>query len=175
MTTSRARFRILAALFARALPENCPSINRGRRESRVPNAPAASRAKVKKHTSVVTTGSPNWSGLPCAMVLTAYSVLSPVTGLFCHRRLQVISRKLDTSVGVPGPHDLAVRAGVARLATPPASIASRPAFRDDREPPLLSRRDVRKVPQFLIFGKRNIFSVGTDNPDQLESAQEIGF
>jgi hypothetical protein len=30
--------------------------NRGRRESRVPVAPAASRAKIKKHTSVVTTG-----------------------------------------------------------------------------------------------------------------------
>jgi hypothetical protein len=44
----------------------------------------------------------------------AYSVLSPVTGLFCHRRLQVISRKLDTSVGVPGPHDLAVRLSATR-------------------------------------------------------------
>ena len=34
------------------------SINRGRRESRVPNAPAASRAKCNEHTSVVTTGTP---------------------------------------------------------------------------------------------------------------------
>ena len=25
-------------------------------------------------------------GLPCAMVLTAYFALSPVTGLYCHRR-----------------------------------------------------------------------------------------
>ena len=31
------------------------------------------------------TGTP---GLPCAMVLTAYFVLSPATGLFCHRRLR---------------------------------------------------------------------------------------
>jgi hypothetical protein len=48
--------------------------------------------KVKKHTSVITTGTPNWSGLPCALVLTAYNVLSPVTGLFCHRRLRFLSQ-----------------------------------------------------------------------------------
>jgi hypothetical protein len=28
-------------------------------------------------------------GIPCAMVLTAYVALSPVTGLFCHRRLRI--------------------------------------------------------------------------------------
>ncbi len=30
---------------------------------------------------------PGTPGIPCAMVLTAYVVLSPVTGLFCHRHL----------------------------------------------------------------------------------------
>src|SRR3954451_20248702 len=49
--------------------------DRGRRESRVPVAPAASRAKNNKHTSVVTTGSPERSGLPCAMVLTVSFVI----------------------------------------------------------------------------------------------------
>jgi hypothetical protein len=49
------------------------------------------------------------------MVLTAYFVLSPVTGLSCHRRLQVTTCKLDTSVGAPGPHDFAVRKSVIRL------------------------------------------------------------
>jgi hypothetical protein len=39
----------------------------------------------------------------------AYFVLSPVTGLFCHRRLADTSAKLDASVGAPGPHDFAVR------------------------------------------------------------------
>jgi hypothetical protein len=54
------------------------------------------------------------------MVLTAYVGLSPVTGLFCHRRLADIvlskpgwadlnSAKLDASVGASGPHDFAVR------------------------------------------------------------------
>jgi hypothetical protein len=49
------------------------------------------------------------------MVLTTYFVLSPVTGLFCHRRLQATACKLDTSVGASGPHDFAVRACGARL------------------------------------------------------------
>jgi hypothetical protein len=38
--------------------------------------------KMKKHTSIVTTGSPNNSDLPCAMVLTAYNALSPATNSF---------------------------------------------------------------------------------------------
>src|SRR5712672_3982262 len=35
----------------------------------------------------VTTSTPERPAFPHAMVLTAYVVLSPVTGLFCHRRL----------------------------------------------------------------------------------------
>jgi hypothetical protein len=63
-----------------------PLKDRGRRESRVSDAPAAPCALVES-TWVVTTGSPDQSGFPRAMVLTAYFVLSPATGLFCHRRL----------------------------------------------------------------------------------------
>jgi len=36
-------------------------------------------------------------------------VLSPVSGLFSHRRLQRFACKLDPSVGRSGPHDFAVR------------------------------------------------------------------
>jgi hypothetical protein len=49
-------------------------------------APIASRVNKKRHTSSVTTGTPQSTGIPCAMVLTVSSALSPVTGLFCHRR-----------------------------------------------------------------------------------------
>jgi len=119
-----------------------PSKNRGRRESRVANAPAASRAKDKKHTSVVTTGSPVSSGLPCAMVLTVSSALSPVTGLSCHRRLANCFARLDASVGASGPHGFAVRVSAARRATPPASTASHLNVRDDAYAPH-ARRDVR--------------------------------
>jgi hypothetical protein len=90
---------------------------------------------------------------------TAYFVLSPVTGLFCHRRLQATACKLDTSVGASGPHDFAVRGnlhqghstdlvpvrrsfsegGWLRSSLKPPR-PSHPALnvRDDREAPLLS-------------------------------------
>ena len=46
---------------------------------------------------------------------TAYNVISPVTGLSCHRRYAGIApRKLDASVGASGPHDFAVRVGAIR-------------------------------------------------------------
>jgi hypothetical protein len=53
--------------------------------------PGARRArslvcKSRKHTSVVTTVTPETPGIPRAMVLTVSFVLSPVTGLVCHRR-----------------------------------------------------------------------------------------
>src|SRR5215471_18745166 len=57
-------------------------------------------------------------------------------------------RRLDTSVGVSGPHDFAVRQNavrphekLARVAF--ASIASCPAFVTTRDPPLLPGQDGR--------------------------------
>src|SRR5258705_6688847 len=57
----------------------------------------------------------------------AYFVLSPVTGLFCHRRRRICIRHLDASVGASGPHDFAVRKPAPSSLAPPASTASRPA------------------------------------------------
>jgi len=100
------------------------------------------------------------------MVLTAYVALSPVTGLFCHRRLadmflslpgraDLNSARLDASVGASGPHDFAVRESVSRqragyrsqvfrptlrshrAQNAAASTASRPYVRDDHDTPLL--------------------------------------
>jgi hypothetical protein len=45
---------------------------------------------------------------------TAYSALSPVTGLFCHRHRRNRFRRLDASVGASGPHVFAVRFGLVR-------------------------------------------------------------
>ena len=131
--------------------------NRGRRESRVANAPAASRAKIKKHTSVVTTGSPVSPGLPCAMVLTVSFGLSPVTGLCCHRRLANCFAKLDASVGASGPHDFAVRASTARLASLPRP--SHPALnvRDDAYVPLNRGGTGRACRDDLPDGESEIF------------------
>src|SRR5216684_1832657 len=101
------------------------SAQRGRGERRVPAAPAASCALCigKKHTSKRVHR--NHPAFPHAMVLTAYFVLSPVTGLFCHRRQRINVlpapgrgrhniRELDASVGASGPHDFAVRISAVR-------------------------------------------------------------
>jgi hypothetical protein len=61
------------------------------------------------------------------MVLTVSFVLSPVIGLFCHRRLaEFSSAKLDASVEASGPHDFAVRELSAFVNALLASTASRP-------------------------------------------------
>jgi hypothetical protein len=50
------------------------------------------------------------------MVLTAYFALSPVIGLFCHRRQRDAKhhRQLDAGVEASGPHDFAVRVSAVR-------------------------------------------------------------
>src|SRR5476651_2847036 len=73
------------------------------------------------------------------MVLTAYVALSPVTGLFCHRRLRIkfcLSpvgptqlRELDASVGASGPHDFAVRCNISRPRAVDRSQVFQPALR----------------------------------------------
>ena len=86
----------------------CPScwkrtaleIRRGRRECRMRVAPEAACAA--KSTRVSNQGYTASAGIPCTMVLTVSFVLSPVTGLFCHRRFA------DRRASRPGwaPHDI---------------------------------------------------------------------
>src|SRR6266478_8793993 len=97
----------------------------GRGECRVPAARAVSCALCigRTHTSNNEyTGTP---GIPARNGFTAYVALSPVTGLFCHRRQRTSdlsapgwadlpSRELDASVGASGPHDFAVRESIFR-------------------------------------------------------------
>jgi len=54
------------------------------------------------------------SGIPCAMVLTVAPRSPWCTGLFSHHRFAKRPAKLDTSVGVSGPHGLAVRLELIR-------------------------------------------------------------
>jgi len=61
------------------------------------------------------------------MVLTDYFVLSPVIGLFCHRRLARVLRDLNASVEASGPYDFAVRINARSSKASHASTASRPA------------------------------------------------
>jgi hypothetical protein len=99
--------------------------------------------ELKKHTSIVTTGSPVSPGLPCAMVLTVSFALSPVTGLFCHRRQWSCLRQLDASIGASGPHDFAVRARLRqrpRRALPVWAASPPKRQRRQKTAPLVSRR-----------------------------------
>ena len=117
-----------------------------------------------KHTSVVTTVTPVSPGIPRAMVLTAYFVLSPATNSSCHRhpRIKVLSKarsgrlasaNLTPATGARTTRlcrplkrrsscTLADRSrGSSRPATACApdalaSTASRPAFVTTRDPPL---------------------------------------
>jgi len=55
-------------------------------------APRSLVCEMKKHTSVVTTVTPDTPGIPRAMVLTVSFVLAPETGLCCHRpRLEALA------------------------------------------------------------------------------------
>jgi hypothetical protein len=107
----------------------------------VPVAPVAACAVVES-TRVSHHGrTGDHPAFPHAMVLTAYSALSLVTGLVCHHRRRNLFRQLDASVGASGPHDFAVRKIALSSLAQLASIASRPYVRDDRETPLCVGRD----------------------------------
>jgi hypothetical protein len=60
-------------------------------------------------TRVFTAVAPEITRHPRTQWFTAYFVISPAIGLFCHRRLQRLSCKLDASVEASGPHDFSVR------------------------------------------------------------------
>src|SRR6266436_8052976 len=84
------------------------------------------------------------------MVLTVSFVLSPVTGLFCHRHFAGhVPRTLAPASGrqdhttSPSVAASFVRALFTRLTLPRPSHPA-PNVRDDREPPLLRERDGRK-------------------------------
>jgi hypothetical protein len=74
-------------------------------------------------------------------------------------------RRLDPSVAGSGPHAFAVRKIALSSLAPPASTASRPAFRDDREPPLCVGRDAEKYTTDLGLLEIGIFlQKGLDMP-----------
>jgi hypothetical protein len=99
---------------ARVLQSSCPQKRaRGMRGRRLRPQPCAQNEKAHKRSHCGHTGNP---GIPRANGFTVYFVVSPETGLYClrHPREALASQELDTSVGVPGRYDFAVRAGVLR-------------------------------------------------------------
>jgi hypothetical protein len=92
------------------------------------------------------------------MVLTGSFVISPVTGLCCHRHQQNHFRQLDASVGASGPHDFAVRFKRCTSAAPKRPSHPAPNVRDDREAPLMWDGMVNQQNCFYQTAKRNIFA-----------------
>ena len=119
------RLRILATPCVRVLPSTCSLLRSegagkaGRRMHPQPRVRAMEAHECSHHRFTA-----NVPAFP-ARWFTAYSELSPVNGLVCHRRGADCSAPLDASVGAPGPHGFAVRAGLVRRSIPTASIASR--------------------------------------------------
>ena len=100
-------------------------------------APAASRAKTKKAHEHSYHRSAARHGIPCAMVLRLMACSPRSAGLVSLRRLAGSSlARLDASVGVPGPHDFAVHARLARPARWPRPSHPASHVRDDRDTPL---------------------------------------
>jgi hypothetical protein len=78
-------------------------------------APAASHAKQNKHTSVVTTVTPERSGIPRANGFNSFLRALPGEPGFLATVIpkKLASQELDTSVGMSGPHDFAVRSATS--------------------------------------------------------------
>jgi hypothetical protein len=118
--------------------ESRPSENRGRRESRVLDTPAASRAKCKAH-EFVTTGTPERSGFPRAVVLTVSFVLSQVIGLCCHLDRHDAEASMPKMPASRHQDHTTSPSASMRFVLPHRERPSHPAsnVRDDRDTPLL--------------------------------------
>src|SRR5260370_18464603 len=105
---------------------------------------------------------------------TAYFVLSPVTGLFCHRRSRDNPATLAPASGrqdhttLPSAWASFVNAPPKRPPHPASNV------RDDREAPLLWERDSESCKFDLGRGQSEIFfALHLADPNQLELVHEI--
>jgi hypothetical protein len=98
--------RYAPAISRRDAPELCKSLlplitegagNAGCPLHPQPRVQSVESTRVSHHRF---TGTP---GISCAVVLTAYFVLSPVTGLVCHRRLRMIGASNPVGPTSPPP------------------------------------------------------------------------
>jgi len=102
------------------------------------------------------------------MVLTVSFALSPVTGLFCHRRQRNRFRQLDISVGMSGPHDFAVRGSAHSSKRHQRPSHPAPNVRDDRETPLRGGGTESQYSCFYLAVKSN-----SENP-KLTNLRKVG-
>jgi hypothetical protein len=129
---------------------SCMSLERKRAQGK----PGARRTRSLvcvggKHTSVVTTGTPQHHGIPCAMAPRLITRSPRCPGLIATVAREIV-HELDPGVGRSGPHAFAAR--IAPLVgRANASIASRTTFRDDRDAPSSSGAERRNHTPDLRF------------------------
>ena len=102
------------------------------------DAPAASCAMKKAH-ELVTTGSPENTGIPCASGFNGLLRALPGEPGFLATIISAMRqhrRRLDASVGASGPHGLAVRFVSRTPCEETSGHRVLPRVRGDREPPL---------------------------------------
>src|SRR5262249_36981835 len=116
--------------------------SRGRREGRVPTCTHGPRAKKNAAEPQVQADQP---AFPAQWFYGLY-VISPVTGLSCHRHRRDAEhhRQLDASVGAPGPYDFAVRDIVIRPLTRRVHRIPLPTFVTIAKRPSLWKQDGSK-------------------------------
>jgi hypothetical protein len=126
------------SLSRRHAPELCQEFlvhpdKRGRRECRMLDAPAASRANISKHASVVTTGSPdsNRHSLRDGLTVTPWS--PRCAGLVSHRRQLIARLASHQRRGARPP----------RLGRPQAAPSSDSAFAPPTQPASIASRAQR--------------------------------
>jgi hypothetical protein len=112
-----------------SLARHRPSKTGGRREGWCVTAPAASRADETKHTSMVTTGTPNRSGLPCATVFRLIRALPGVPGLLA----TTARNRLASWIPASGDRDHTISPSALAHSSEAPQRPSHPAFhvRDD--------------------------------------------
>ena len=100
--------------------------------------------------------------------------LLPAGTTLAGRDLHPLKNRAFPRHTAPEPHGLAVRDRCARLTPPSRPPHPTSHVRDDRETPLLWRRDGGSKAQISVKRKWNIFARGLDRGDQVEMARETG-
>jgi len=148
--------RVPATRSVRVLPTTTLKNERGRREDRVPARTRGPRAaKVARGR---TTGGAGSSGLPCAMVLRLIRdlpgdrALLPPSSVDHSTTLAPASGRQDHTISPSAPAPLVLRRqNVHRIP---------PRVRDDRDTPLLSRRDGANIRLIWVSEKAKYFFRG---------------
>jgi hypothetical protein len=159
-TTSRSRGAFRPG-FAGNVP---PSPIRGRREAGRPMRPIAACAMSVVERTRVSQVTPESPGTPRAMVLTAYIVLSPATGLFCHRRPRKLPFANLTPASGRQDHTFLPYASAPFVIGASASTASRPASVTIANRPSEWGGTATHIARFGFRKNRNIFANGTGQP-----------